>query len=176
MEQSPQKSCQTYQPRTSFPINHTSIYVPPTKEETRSPLRRDYAHLTDLNCLSVVQSYRKPSERSEVVPKQLGDSSKIIQEASMLKEKIRKEREVEKSIHEQFSNGQYTTSRFNSRVADSKVEKSLEKSSLSPNIHIEDRRSVIYESPERVSQFTATANFTKNTISTSNKETEREKA
>jgi hypothetical protein len=34
---------------------------------------------------------------------------------------------------------------------------------------------MVYESPERVSQFTATANFTKNTISTGNKETEREK-
>jgi hypothetical protein len=72
--------------------------------------RRDYQDLTNLNSLSIVESYRRASEVSDT-HYQLSDSTAYFN--NDLKQRIREEMEAEKAIQDKFSKGEYNTSRFN---------------------------------------------------------------
>lgn len=76
--------------------------------------RRDYQNLTNLNSLSIVESYRRASEVSDT-HYQLNDSTAYFN-SQELKQRIKQEMEAEKAIQDKFSRGDYNTSRFTNRA------------------------------------------------------------
>lgn len=71
--------------------------------------------MTNLNSLSIVESYRRASEVSDT-HYQLSDSTAHFNSQD-LKQRIREEMEAERAIQDKFARGEYNTSRFASKPA-----------------------------------------------------------